>query len=81
MGIEQADLEVYKPASYFDIRPKMERNGRLEFDDLAKSSFQSLYAPVEINNIKLEMIIDTGSPVTLIAENIILAITAGQNPG
>jgi hypothetical protein len=54
-GIEQADLEVYKPASYFDIRPKMERNGRLEFDDLAKSSFQSLYAPVEINNIKLEI--------------------------
>jgi hypothetical protein len=49
----------------------MKRNGRLEFDDLAKSSFQSLYAPVEINNIKLEMIIDTGSPVTLIAENII----------
>ena len=58
-GIEQADLEVYKPASSFDIRPKMKRNGRLEFDDLAKSSFQSLYVPVEINNINLEMITDT----------------------
>ena len=55
----------------------MERNGRLEFDDLAKSSFQSLYAPVEINNIKLEMIIDTGSPVTLIAENIIESLGVG----
>jgi hypothetical protein len=37
----------------------MKRNGRLEFDDLAKSSFQSLYVPVEINNINLEMITDT----------------------
>jgi hypothetical protein len=27
------------------------------------------YAPVDIKNIKLEMIIDTGSPVTLIAEH------------
>ena len=55
----------------------MKRNGRLEFDDLTKNSFQSLYAPVEINNIKLEMIIDTGSPVTLIAENIIESLGVG----
>ena len=76
-GIEQVDLEVYKPASSFDMRPKMKINERLEFDDSAKSSFQSLYAPVEINNIKLEMLIDTGSPVTLIAENIIESLGVG----
>ena len=44
---------------------------------MAKSSFQNLHAPVEINNIKLEMIIDSGSPVTLIAENIIASLRVG----
>lgn len=33
--------------------------------------------PVEINNIKLEMLIDTSSPVTLIAENIIESLGVG----
>lgn len=55
----------------------MKRNESLGFDDLANSSFQSLYAPVEINNIKLEMLIDTGSPVTSIADNIIESLGVG----
>ena len=65
---------VVKGQMMLIIRPKMKRNESLECDDLAKSSFQNLHAPVLINNIKLEMIIDTGSPVTLITENIITSL-------
>ncbi|CAG2211125.1 unnamed protein product [Mytilus edulis] len=52
-------------------------NEKLEFVDLARDSLHSLYMPVEINNTKLEMLIDTGSPVTLLAENIIESLGVG----
>lgn len=52
-------------------------NEKLEFVDFARDSLHSLYMPVEINNTKLEMLIDTGSPVTLLAENIIESLGVG----
>ncbi|CAC5403198.1 unnamed protein product [Mytilus coruscus] len=41
--------------------------------------YPSLYVPVEINKIKIDMLIDTGSPVTILYENLIITVDLGTS--
>ena len=43
------------------------------------TTFSSFFLPVEINKVKIDFLIDTGSPVTLISEKIIENLGIGSS--
>ncbi|CAG2225234.1 unnamed protein product [Mytilus edulis] len=84
-GIELADPKALGSAISLKVRAKNESDNLKSshsndiIDTSRADKGPSLYVPVEINKIKIDMLIDTGSPVTILSENLIKKVDLGSS--